>query len=90
MAEGRTPCHHGRTPSLRGGLERTTKAVAKEQSELEIGRRRLDAGRMVGNVINQQQGLGDALMQIATPQRVLHNAPRPDAAPVVVTPPPPP
>jgi hypothetical protein len=53
-------------------LERATKAVAKEQSELEIGRRRLDAGRMLGNVINQRQGLGDALTQIATPQLVLH------------------
>ena len=56
-------------------LERTTKAMAKEQSELQIGRRRLDAGRMVGNVINQQQRLGDALTQNATPQLVLHNAP---------------
>ena len=71
-------------------LERAAKAVEKQQRELEIGRRRLDSGRMVGSIINQQQGLGDVLTQIATPELVLHNAPRPDPTPITVTPPPPP
>ena len=70
-------------------LERTTKAVEKEQRELEIGRKRLDVGRRVRGVIDQQQGPGDALTQIAKPQVVLHNAPRPDTATLVVAPPPP-
>ena len=70
-------------------LERATKAMEKEQRELEIGRRRLELGRMVGNILNQQQRPGDALTQIATPQLVLHDAPRPDTVPLVLAPPPP-
>ena len=60
-------------------LEQATKAVEKEQRELEIGRRRMDLGRMVRSVIDKQQWPGDTLTQIGT-QLALHNAPRPDPA----------
>ena len=39
--------------------------------ELEVGRKRMDSGRAVKDIIDQQQGVGDALAQIATPNLVL-------------------
>jgi hypothetical protein len=60
------------------------KETRQMNCELEVGRKRMESGRAVKAIIDQQQGVGDALTQIATPNLVLHNAPRTDPAPVVV------
>jgi hypothetical protein len=67
-------------------LAQNAVADRKEQRQVLLAQKSIEAGQKVGNVITQQQGLGDALSQIATPQLVLHNAPA-DPAPVVVAPP---
>ena len=46
-------------------LAQNAAADRKEQQQMLLAQKRIEAGQKVGNVITQQQGLGDALSQIA-------------------------
>jgi hypothetical protein len=59
------------------GMAQTAKETSQMQRELEVGRKRMESGQAVKAIIDQQQGLGDALTQLATPSVVLHNAQAP-------------
>ncbi len=59
------------------GMAQTAKENSQMRRELEVGRKRMGAGQAVKAIIDQQQGLGDALTQLATPSVVLHNAQAP-------------